>query len=369
MSITQLIEIFTLPLLVAASSTYLITPLSMALYHRLGWLDDPTKTDHPKVIHDKPVPRGGGIAIFFGLLAGIVLFLGVDKHSLGILLGSLILAITGVIDDLKDISPYLRLGVGFIAASMVVAAGIGISFITNPGGGVIMLNYPQIAFDFFGQLHTIWILADALALVWIVWCMNMINWSKGLDGQLPGVVIIASIVIGILSFRFTEDITQWQVSILAGITAGAYLGYLPWNIYPQKSMPGYGGGSIAGFLLAVLAILSGAKVATLIIVLGVPMIDAVYVMARRIKQGKSPVWGDDSHLHHYLLKLGWSKRKIAAAYWIVTVILGFVALQLNPKQKVFTIAVLAVGFGILLVWIQSSIKSSRRSDLANGSKT
>lgn len=368
MELPQTIKLFALPLLIAGSITYFTTPLIIALYKTLNWFDDPKKNNHPKVIHTKPIPRGGGISIFAGLSIAIILFLGIDKHSIGILLGSLILTITGVIDDLKDLNPYSRLLTGFLAAGIVVAAGIGISFITNPQGGVILLNEPQIAFTIFGELHTIWILADALALVWIVWCMNMINWSKGLDGQLPGVVVIASLIIGLLSFKFTEDITQWQVSILAGITAGAYLGYLPWNIFPQKSMPGYGGGSLAGFLLAILSILSGAKLATLIIVLGIPMIDAIYVMLRRILDGKSPVWGDDNHFHHRLLKLGWSKRSIASFYWLATLTLGIISLQLNAKGKVFTIALLLLGFGIVSIWIQLYLQSSKQLDPDSGSK-
>jgi UDP-GlcNAc:undecaprenyl-phosphate/decaprenyl-phosphate GlcNAc-1-phosphate transferase len=192
------------------------------------------------------------------------------------------------------------------------------------------------------------------------------NWSKGLDGQLPGQVVIAATVIALLSFRFTEDVTQWNVSILAGITAGAYLGFLPWNIFPQKMMPGYGAGTLAGYLLALLSILSGAKLATLVIVLCVPMIDAVYVILRRMSQGKSPVWGDRGHFHHRLMDLGFSKRSIAYFYWMITLLLGLVALQLNSRQKAFTIMLLALGFGAVLLWFSSFISSSRQVDRDNG---
>jgi UDP-GlcNAc:undecaprenyl-phosphate GlcNAc-1-phosphate transferase len=232
--------------------------------------------------------------------------------------------------------------------------------------GVIKLNLPQIPIFFGGKMHTIWVLADLLALIWIVWCMNMINWSKGLDGQLPGMVVIAAIVIGILSFRFADDVTQWPVVILAAITAGAYLGFLPWNFYPQKMMPGYGGGALAGYLLAVLSILSGAKLATLMLVLAVPMIDAVYVMINRIRHKRSPVWGDRSHFHHRLMDLGWGKRRIAAFYWLVTGILGIIALQLNARQKAFTILLLLLVFGGVLLWVNYFIYYSKRPDRANG---
>jgi UDP-GlcNAc:undecaprenyl-phosphate GlcNAc-1-phosphate transferase len=361
------LSLFISPLALAAIASFTITPLIALLYKTFNLVDDPKKSKHAKVIHTYPVPRGGGVVIFISLFLSSSIYLGFDKHSIGIILGALILAIVGFIDDKNDTNPYWRLLWGFIAAGCVVAAGIGIAFITNPlTGGIVNLSQPQLAFYLLGKTRTIWILADILALFWIVWNMNMVNWAKGLDGQLPGVVVIAAITIGLLSFRFTEDVTQWNVSILAAITAGSFLGFLPWNFYPQKIMPGYGGGSIAGYLLAVLAILSGAKLATMILVLGVPMLDASYTIIRRIAGGKSPVWGDRGHLHHKLLDLRWGKRRVAIFYWTITAILGFISLQLNSQQKLFTIVLLTVIVGGTLLWLNYFITSSKRPDRANG---
>jgi len=131
-------------------------------------------------------------------------------------------------------------------------------------------------------------------------------------------------------------------------------------------MPGYGGGTIAGFLLAILSILSGAKLATMIIVLGVPMMDAIYTIIRRITSGKSPVWGDRGHLHHKLMDLGWGKRRVSIFYWLTTGLLGLVALQLNSKQKLFTIVLLILGVGGLLLWLNYFISYSRRQDRDSG---
>jgi UDP-GlcNAc:undecaprenyl-phosphate GlcNAc-1-phosphate transferase len=362
-----LLKIFILPLAVGAVIAYLASPLVLMLYRRFGWLDDPIKHHHEKVVHTYAVPRGGGLVIFMALFAGVVLFLGLDKHSLGILAGALVLTLTGVVDDVRDLNPYARLVAGVVAALLVVGVGIGIAFVTNPlGEGVIFLNQPQIPVWFWGKLRTIWILADVFALIWIVWCMNMINWSKGLDGQLPGMVVVAAAVIGGVSLRYTEDLTQWSVTMLAGITAGAYFGFLPWNFFPQKMMPGYGGGSLAGYLLAVLSILSGAKLATLVLVLAVPMIDAGYVIIRRLSKGKSPVWGDRTHFHHKLLDMGWSKRKIAIFYWVISALLGLITLQLNPWQKAVTIGLITFTFGVLLLWLNYFTMSSKPSDRANG---
>jgi UDP-GlcNAc:undecaprenyl-phosphate GlcNAc-1-phosphate transferase len=269
------------------------------------------------------------------------------------LIGALILLITGVLDDIFNLHPKLRLIIGFLAAGAVVSFGIGIPYLSNPfSKGLIMLNQPQIPFFLLGKIRTIWILADIFALIWIVGIMNFVNWSKGLDGQLPGMVVLASFAIAILSQTFSADITQWHTSILALIVGAAFLGFLPWNFFPQKIMPGYGGGSLAGYFLAVLAILSTTKVGTLLTVLAIPLIDALYVMLRRMLSGKSPLWGDTRHLHHTLMKLGWGKRRIAFFYWLVTGIFGFLALLLNSQQKFYTIIVLFIGFGAFLVWMR-----------------
>jgi UDP-GlcNAc:undecaprenyl-phosphate GlcNAc-1-phosphate transferase len=267
------------------------------------------------------------------------------------------------------LNPYVRLAFGLLACLCVVAGGIGIAFISNPFGQVFKLDQPQIPFFLLGKLRHIWVLADLFALLWILGLINFVNWSKGVDGQLPGIVVIAAITIGISSFRYSADITQWPVAVLSFLTAGAFAGFLPFNFYPQKIMPGYGAGAIAGFMLAVLSILATAKVGTLFMVLGIPLIDACFVMIQRILKGKSPVWGDDQHLHHKLLKLGWGKRRIAIFYWIVTLTLGILALRLSPQGKLYTIIILILILGAFFLWDKRSAISLFRQDPDNGSKT
>lgn len=338
------------PLLISFLASFITTPLVIKLYRHFRLLDDPKKHRHPKVIHEYPVPRGGGIPIFFSIVLASLFFLPPDKHLIGILIGGLVLTIIGILDDIFNLNPYLRLATGLLAACCVVAAGIGIAFITNPFNGIIRLDQPQIPIFLFGKTRTIWVLSDLFALFWILWCQNFVNWSKGLDGQLPGIVVVASLTIILLSLKFSADITQWEVAILAGILAGSYLGFLPFNFYPQKIMPGYGGGSLAGYFLAVLTILSTTKVGTAMIVLGVPMVDAFYSILRRVLKGQSPVWGDKGHLHHRLLDLGFSKRKIAVFYWLISAFFGFLAIHLNSAQKFYTIILLVVFLGGFLLW-------------------
>lgn len=359
-------NIYLLPWLTAAAISFVTTPLVIKLAASLGIIDDPKKSNHPKVIHTTPTPRGGGIPIFIALLITTFLFLPIDKHLIGILVGALILVVMGILDDKYNLNPYLRLALGFLAAAAPIAAGIGIAFIsnplaniTNPSGGTINLSQPQIVFNLFG-IHSIWLVADLFALFWITFLMNMINMgAKGVDGQLSGVTVIAALTIGILSLKFSADITQWPVIILAAITAGAYLGFLPWHIFPQKIMPGYGGSTLAGYLLGVLSILATAKVGVLLVVLGIPLIDTGYVIVNRILNGKSPVWGDRGHLHHRLLDAGLSKGQVAFFYWGVTAILGIIALNLNTGAKLYTMVGVAIFLGGLILWLTQKSKNKK----------
>jgi len=345
-------NLFLLPWLTAAVVAFLTTPIVIKLADRLGIIDDPSRSKHPKVIHTYPVPRGGGIPIFIALFVSSLIFLPVDKHMVGILAGAAILVVMGILDDKFNLNPYLRLALGFLAAAAPIAAGIGISFISNPLGGIINLNQPQISFTLLGATHSIWIISDLFAILWITFLMNMVNMgAKGVDGQLSGVTVIAALTIAFLSLRFSADITQWPVIILAAITAGAYLGFLPWHIFPQKIMPGYGGSTLAGYLLAVLSILSTTKVGALMVVLGVPLIDTGYTIVRRIISGKSPVWGDTGHLHHRLLSAGLTKMQVAYFYWGVTAFLGLLALNLNTASKLYTMVGVALGIGGLIIWL------------------
>jgi UDP-GlcNAc:undecaprenyl-phosphate GlcNAc-1-phosphate transferase len=348
-------KLILLPLGVTSLVALIITPLTIFFYRSRGWIEDPRKKTRPQDTHSSPVPRGGGIPIFLSVLASALLFLPLDQHLKGILAGTTLIAMIGFLDDLFDLNPYLRLIACFLASWLVVLSGIGISFITNPFGGIINLNP---------------ILATLFALFWITFLTNIVNWSKGFDGQLPGIAVIAALAIALLGFRFSADITQWSVVILASITAGAYLGFLPFNFYPQKIMPGYGGGALAGFLLAILAILSTTKVGTAIVVLGVPLVDATYSIIRRLLQGRSPVWGDRGHLHHKILdEWHWGKRRAALFYWGITALLGTLALSLNSQQKFYTMAMLTIIIGGLLLWFKFFSTSLKAPDRAKHSKT
>lgn len=348
--------------LVAALISWAVGPLVIWLYRRYGWLDNPEKHRHAKNVHTVPVPRGGGLLIWASVTITSWLLLPHDHYLIIILLASSLLALVGFLDDLFDIHPLIRLGTGLLAAMMVVGAGIGIAYVSNPfGPGVIHLDQVRWNWSWLGQQHQLWVIADAFALLFILWNMNIINWSKGVAGQLPGFVSIACFFIGLLALRFVDDPTSFRAAGLAFIVSGAFLGLLFWNFFPQRMMPGYGAGSLAGFYVSVLAILSGAKVAATLMVIAIPTADAVFTIARRLRAGKSPLWGDRGHLHHKLMDvLGWSQPQIAIFYWTGSLILGILSLYLNTWGKIITISLVYVFVFSFLIWAKWQSPARRR---------
>ncbi len=306
-----------------------------------------------------PVPRGGGIPIFISVLISCVLFLSLNSRILAIILASFLTLIVGLLDDLKDISPKTRLGSNLLASLIIVGSGIGISYITNPFelGKIIDLSHPQLFFNFLGDQKSIWVLSDLFALVWLIALMNITGWSAGVEGQLPGYVSVSAFFVGLLALNYQHDPTQLPVIVLASSLSGAYAGFLPFNFYPQKIMPGYSGKSLAGLLMGVLAILAGAKVATLVLMLWLPILDAIVVIFRRIKNGKPVTTGDGQHLHHLLLKLGYSRPQISIFYWVCSFIAGIIALKLNSSQKPFAFIGFTLFFIALLFGIYRQIRS------------
>jgi UDP-GlcNAc:undecaprenyl-phosphate GlcNAc-1-phosphate transferase len=316
--------------------TFSTTPFVARFARKFNLVDNPKERPHPAHTHKGIIPRAGGVGIFLGIFLPIILLSMLNKNILFIFGGALILVSVGIWDDRKNRSPYIRFITCSIAALIAIMGGVGIPYITNPLDGII-------------RLDSIPIVANLFAFFWIVWTTNIIGWSGGVDGQLPGFVSISALIIGLLSLRYAGDINQQTTTYLSFTTFGAFLGFIPWNFYPQKIMPGYGGKTLAGFMLATLSILSYSKLGTALLVLIVPMADAFFIFFKRILSGHSPVWATSGHFHHYLLALGWSKRRIAIFYWCISAVAGIIALNLNSKQKIFAvILILVLVSGVIL---------------------
>lgn len=306
--------------------TILTTPLAIYLAKKYGLVDNPKTRPHPASIHTSIVPRAGGLSIYLGILTATIVFIPLDKYAIALIASLSLLLVVGLIDDkIKNFSPYARLGLQFLAAIIVVSTGIGISYVTNPFGGILYLD----------QIISLPYISNLLAIIWIVTAMNVVNWSKGVDGQMPGIIAVASTAIGIIALRFflQGDQNQFYISLLSFITAAASLGFLLFNWHPAKIFPGFSGSTILGFLIAYLAILSSAKIAAAVLVLLIPFVDAFYTVTRRILSGRSPVWADKDHLHHKLLRLGWSHSRIALFYISTAIFFGVISIFFSSGAK------------------------------------
>lgn len=345
-----------LPAVISFLLTVFFIPPTIRFAKRFKLIDNPKTRPHPAHTQQRVVPRAGGLAVFLGLALAILLFIPLSKTVAGILIAALLLLIVGLFDDkYHNFSPYLRLLAQFIAAFVVVLSGTSVKFITNPFGGII--SFESISF-----------LPQILTLVWIVWVTNMVNWSKGVDGQMPGIITIAALILGLLSLKLNTpgDPAQITVAKLSFITAASSFGFLLFNWHPAKIFPGFSGSNVLGFLIAVLAILSGAKLATAGLVLLIPATDFAYTFLRRILQGKSPVWGDRGHLHHKLLETGLSHRMISLFYLLGSVILGVVALNLSSSGKLFAAVLIAVVVLGGILWLNFFGDWSKRRAPDNG---
>ena len=336
---------------ISAIVTFALTPLTIILAKKFSLVDDPTKRPHPAHTHFGVIPRAGGLPIFCGIFIPTLLIVWNHPQLVGIFAGAAILLIVGLWDDFKDRSPYLRFITNCFAVALVVYSGVEIGYITNPFGGTLEFSKWQTIIA-LGEIRIPLLFSQIVAFLWILWTTNIIGWSGGVDGQLPGFVAIASFVIGVLSLRFAiSDPNQIYVTYLSFITTGAFLGFLPWNYYPQRIMPGYSGKTLAGFFLGILSILAVSKLGTAILVLALPLTDAVFILIRRLFMRQPLVKASSGHLHHHLLSLGWSKRKVAAFYWGISGIAGVAALTLSSKQKVFTAILTIVLILGLLIWL------------------
>lgn len=365
-----------IPALFAFIATIFSIPLTIRLAKKYKLIDDPKLRPHPAHTQSRIVPRAGGLAIYIGIAAAVFIFLPIEKHILGIFLGLTILLITGLIDDkIPSFNPYKRLVLLFMAAGAAVGSGIGISFITNPFAGlenmplwlsesVIYLDRIVIPFNLFGD-HKIILIADLFALLWIATITQVINMSKGVDGQMPGITAVASAILGLLSLKlfFQGDPNQLNIAKLAFITTGASLAFLIFNWHPAKIFPGFSGSTILAFMLATISILSGAKIATALLVLAIPSADFVFSVCRRVLSGKSPVVGDRGHLHHRLLNLGWSHQKISLFYILGSVMLGAAALLASTEGKVLAVIFAAAAFLGFVIWVS---KASLRVNSSGG---
>ncbi len=315
------------PAAVAFLISLLGTPVVVRLAKKWNLYDLPSS----RRVHTKPMPRLGGIIIWLAIIISLLVFLGFSPKFYGVLVGATLIFLLGLLDDIYSLPPLPKLMGQIFVASVVVLFGITITNLTNPFGGTILLA------PFWDVLLTI---------IWILLVVNTINWLDGLDGLAAGVSGIAAFVLVILSLY--TIVNQPQTAALAAIVVGASLGFLYHNWHPAKIFMGDSGSHLLGFMLAILAIISGGKLATAVLVLGLPIIDAAWAVIRRLRQGKMPWAADKEHLHHQLLSLGLGQRGTVLLLYLFAIGFGCVALVSKTWAKLVALVVV-IAIMILIV--------------------
>jgi UDP-GlcNAc:undecaprenyl-phosphate/decaprenyl-phosphate GlcNAc-1-phosphate transferase len=326
---------------------------------------------HPRSrdIHKKPIPRIGGAAIFLAFFLTIILafyvidpnlsfgfghIYSLDRRLIGILVGGLLITLFMLFDDIKGLKAWQKFGYQIIVALVVIASGIGINYLSNPFGPRIDLNTIYIPiFVYHGVVYHFSLISDLLTLVWIVGMMNVINFVDGVDGLASGLSTIAAGTIFLLSI--SAAVSQPATATVAIILAGASLGFLFWNFPPAKIFMGDSGAMFLGFMLGVLPLISGGKLATVFLVLGFPIVDGLIVAASRLVRGKSVASPDKTHLHHRFLAIGLSPRQAIFIIYIIAAAFGWVALRSTTLEKIIASLILFVmvaSFLIILSTIQ-----------------
>ena len=298
--------------IVSFAFTFATTPLVRRFAFKIGAIDIPKDN---RRMHKKPTPRIGGLAIIFGFTVATLCFAQPSRQLYGTLSGAAIIAVMGVIDDCKNLPAKLKFVIQIIAALVVVFAGdIKIDVFTNPN---------------FLSDNPYWVLPEwlsvTLTVIWIVFITNAVNFIDGLDGLAAGVSAIMSI-----SLRVGE----YSIAILGIALMGSCFGFLPFNFNPAKIFMGDTGSTFLGFMLATLSIQGVFKsyavisFAVPLLILGLPLFDALFAMIRRILRGQSPMTADRGHLHHRLVDMGFSQKQTVFILYAISGVLGITAVLL-----------------------------------------
>lgn len=319
-------------LMVGAFGSYVLAFLSQKFAWKWGFTDKPSGG---RKIHTEEIPLLGGTGI--GAVIALLIVGGWhlgwlnDPHLsrwqlLGFLIGIIILTVVGLLDDKYDLRPSIRFPIYALVAVIVVASGTTIDQVTSlSGAGGVSLDWWNVL-----GIH---LPADGLAFIWMMLVLFAVKLGDGLDGLVTGQTIIGSAIIGGLAV--TTAFFQPLVALLAMMVLAAYLGFFPHNTYPAKQFLGESGSVLAGYCLAFLAMVSGTKVATALMVLGLPLIDILLVIGGRLRRGV-PVWqGDRTHLHHKLLDAGLSQTQAVSLIWFISIVFGLSALGLQTRGKLF----------------------------------
>jgi UDP-GlcNAc:undecaprenyl-phosphate/decaprenyl-phosphate GlcNAc-1-phosphate transferase len=327
-----------------------LTPVVGGFARRMGVLDQPAA----RKIHQVATPRLGGIAIFFGVIVPGLLFLSQEPVVRGILAGAALVTLLGVMDDTRDIPPLAKLAGQLGVALLLVLYGVRVEWITVPGIGVIPLGWVGIPFS----------------VIWVVSFMNIVNFIDGMDGLAAGVCAISAFAFTIIAV----SLGQYDMAILAAIVAGATTGFLWHNFHPASIFMGDSGALLLGFLLGAISLqgtLKGVATVALLIpllVLGIPIFDTGFAIARRVKNRRPIYAADRGHLHHRFTNLGYSQRQtVVILYsWSASMSVLALAMRFAPVWLIAALAVVVGGISVYLAYLLEILRWSKFTRLFGG---
>lgn len=330
----------------------LLTPAVGGMARLLGVVDRPDR----RRLNVNPIPRLGGIAIFFGIFVPALAFLELGRETRGVLLGAAVATVVGAIDDFRVLRPGRKLAGQILAAAIPCFFGVWIDHFTFP---------------FLGPVDLPEVVGMPLTVLWIVAVMNMVNFLDGMDGLAAGVCGIAGATFAVLAL----SLGKVDPAILSAIVAGACLGFLRHNFFPARIFMGDSGALVLGFLLGAVSVQGLLKTASTVVlllpllVLAVPILDTSFVVARRLKHGQRLSSPDQAHLHFRFLRRGFSQRRAAVTMWGWCATLAGAALatrfipfraggQWHPWETVVVaaIALVAVAFSLYVVYVLEILK-------------
>ena len=334
-------------LIISVVVAFAATPLSIKIAHKLGVIDSPKDS---RRMHKKPIPRFGGMAIFLGAMAGMIIPAQMNSKIGVAMLGGLLMYLVGVADDIFDLKPIVKFLGQLLIASLVYAMGIRITFISNYFGMAVT------------DAHANVILSNGLAYIitvlWIVGITNAVNLMDGLDGLAAGSVAIMALSLAYIAYIHGIRLGSMPVCIALVAVAGGCIGFLPYNFSPAKTFMGDGGALFLGYMIAVLSVISPLKRATFVgaiipmLTLAVPIFDTLFAMLRRVLKRESIMTADKGHLHHHLMAAGFGQRRSVLIMYGIVGIMGEVAILISRElyKDAIPLALIALLYmGIIIV--------------------
>ena len=358
MFLTFYLKRVVITLIIGFVVAYLTTPLSIKLAVKFDIIDKPRDD---RRVHNRPIPRFGGMGIFLGSMAAMIIPAEMNHSIRTAMLGGLLMYLLGVLDDIKDLKPFVKFGGQVAVATLVYALGIRIRFINMMLAPIDHESKVLVGLS-TGVAYTITVL-------WIVGITNAVNLMDGLDGLAAGSTAIMALSLAYVAYIHGIRLGMMPVCIAFCAIAGGCLGFLPYNFSPAKTFMGDGGALYLGYMIAVLSVISPLKRATMVgaiipmLVLAVPIFDTVFAMIRRMLRQESIMKADRGHLHHHLMAAGFGQRRSVLIIYGIVGIMGVVAVLISRglyKDALFLFTIALLYLGIIIVPRQPNKKSLKR---------